>query len=94
MQNPQEAFFDMVAVGNVEASGVQYGPGESFSVQGIDRARWLVTQKAAKFASSDDVASVEDGGLSPQPESAQPTVEGTHDESQGTQAAGSTRPRR
>lgn len=88
MSNPQEAMFDMVALGNVEAGGVQYGPGDPFSVQGIERARWLVERKAAVFASSVDVAPVEDGGLNPQPGSEIPAKEGTRNGNESTSQAG------
>jgi hypothetical protein len=47
--------FDMVAVTKVTVGDVDYAPDEPFKVAGIDTARWLERQKAAKFASPGSV---------------------------------------
>lgn len=92
-QNPNEITFNMVAVTKNEASGVEYAPGETFSVVGIDRARWLERQGAAKFESSVEAAPVEDGGQDPKTAPESPASTGTpHEDPPEPEAAG--RPRR
>ncbi len=80
MQNPNEIDFKMVAVTKVEANGVEYAPGEKFTVTGIGTVRWLQQRGAAEIESSAEAAPVEDGGQSPQPTLASPAIEGTQDE--------------
>lgn len=81
MSNPNEINFKMVAVTKVEADGVEYAPGESFTVVGIDRVRWLQGQGAAVPESSAEAAPVEDGGQNPQPQPVEPASAGTPNES-------------
>lgn len=94
-QNPNEINFNMVAVTKVEASGVEYAPGEAFPVVGIDRARWLERQGAAKFESSVEAASVEDGGQDSQPAPETPATQGApHEDPPEPEAATGARRKR
>lgn len=58
------ARFEMLALGKVEVSGVEYGPGDRFWVVGIDTVRRLEAWKAAVSASNapDTTAAVAPSG--------------------------------